>query len=87
MLDAAQIESLRDVPIDQDSPNRVAAAIKLLGVTQRAVATELGMTDAQMSDLCRGRYRAIRLETARRLAAYFGCSIEDLFPSREGAVA
>jgi transcriptional regulator with XRE-family HTH domain len=85
MLETPQLERLRTEPIAQDVGNRVAAAIRLAGVTQRKVATDLGMTEPHLSDICRGRYKTVALETAHKLSEYFGCAIEDLFPRRPEA--
>lgn len=82
MLEPRQLRALRQEPVPE-SGNRIAAAIALLGKTQRDVARDLGMTDAQMSDICRGRFRNPKLTTLRVLSEYFGCQIEDLFPARE----
>ncbi len=82
MLEPTQIDTLRQTPVPE-SGNRVAIAVGLLGKTQREVARDLGMTDAQLSDVCRGRFRDQRLSTAQRFAGYFGCQVEDLFPSRQ----
>jgi transcriptional regulator with XRE-family HTH domain len=79
MFDQRQLDKLR---AEDPTPNRVAAAVRLAGFTQRKVAKELGMTEPHLSEICRGRYQAVRLETAHCLAAYFGCAIEDLFPRR-----
>jgi transcriptional regulator with XRE-family HTH domain len=79
MLEPQQLAKLKG---EDATSNRVAAAIRLAGVTQRRVALDLGMREPHLSDICRGRYQTVQLETAHRLADYFGCAIEDLFPRR-----
>lgn len=63
-------------------PNRVGAAIKLVGMTQREVALAIDMSEPHLSNICRGHVKDVSLPTARKLANHFGCQIEDLFPSR-----
>ena len=46
-----------------------------LGMTQYALAKALGITPARLGEIVRGR-RAIRPDTALRLARYFGTSAE-----------
>lgn len=87
MLESGQVEQLRTTPVTDEIPNRLGVAIRLSGRTQKQIADELGMTEPHLSDIKRGKFRSVSLETAHKLAAYFGCAIEDLFPSREGAVA
>ena len=63
-----------------DNHNRVAKAIELGGVTQTAVAQDLGLTQAYISDVVRERFQTITLEKAYSFCKYFGCSLETLFP-------
>ena len=42
---------------------------------------ELAMTQSTISDIERQRYIAPNIVTARRVAQFFGCTIEDVFPS------
>ncbi len=63
--------------------NKVAKAIELAEVTQVQVAAATGLPQPYVSDVARGRYQTITVENAHKLADYFGCSIEDLFPARE----
>lgn len=41
------------------------------------------MRQAQLSDISRGRFTTVRLDTAQRLTKFFGCAVEDLFPTTE----
>ena len=76
MLTDDQLRTLRS----DSSPNRVAKAISLAGVTQIAVAKAIGLPQPYISDVARRRYRTITVENAWKFARYFGCRIEDLFP-------
>lgn len=53
------------------------------GVTQVSVAAAIGVTQAYVSDVARQRHRTITVANARKFAHFFGCRIEDLFPSPE----
>jgi DNA-binding XRE family transcriptional regulator len=76
MLTRRQLAILRGTP----GTNRVAAAISLAGVSQMTVAAAIGVSQAYVSDVARGRYATITVASAGKFARYFGCSIEDLFP-------
>ena len=76
MLTPQQLATLRSEP----GPNRVARAMEMTGVTQTALAAEIGLTQAYVSDVVRQRHRTITVANARKFARYFGCSIDDLFP-------
>lgn len=76
-LTPQQLRRLRGEPTDG---NRIASARHLLGVTQVEMARTTGLTQSQLSDLERARYVNTRLQIAHRLADYFGCAIEDIFP-------
>lgn len=81
MLEIKDIKALRGAEVT-DVGNRVALAIELSGKKQGDVAEDLGMTQSQLSDICRGRFQDPKLSTLQKLADYFGCLIEDLFPSK-----
>lgn len=76
-LSSKQLQALRRDP----SANRVRVARKALGLTQVQVCEALGFMQPYLSDVERRRYAQIGLVNARRLADFFGCAIEDLFPS------
>lgn len=63
--------------------NRVGRAVELLELTQTEIATGTGLPQQYISDVARSRYRTITVDNAHKLAAFFGCAIEDLFPARE----
>ena len=77
MLTEQQFAALRS----ELGSNRVAKAMALAGVKQVTLAKALRLTQPYVSDVARGRYRTITVENAWKFAAYFGCRIEDLFPS------
>jgi|GEM_PF-2863324 len=81
MLENEQLARLRKAGVP-DTGNRVALAIELTGKKQGEVADDLEMPQSQLSDIARGRFPDPKLSTAHKLAEYFGCQIEDLFPSR-----
>lgn len=86
MLSRTKVAQLRKAPL-LDTPNKVALAMKLAGVTQVEVAAGVGLTQASVSRIRNGHYIDLPLGTLRRLACYFGCQIDDLFPASESAVA
>jgi transcriptional regulator with XRE-family HTH domain len=63
--------------------NRLKKARVIMGLTQAELCERLaGTTQSALSDLERGRYQNPNLETARRFADFYGCTIEDLFPAQ-----
>lgn len=86
ILTPQQIKRLKSSPIP-DSGNRVHAAIALAEVTQLDVAAGTGFSQPYVSDVARGRNATITVENAHRFASYFGCSLDDLFPSREAVAS
>jgi transcriptional regulator with XRE-family HTH domain len=82
LLTPKQLRKLRSTPVPNGG-NRIARAMQLAGVTQAEIASALGMHQPSVSSAKRGRYRTMYLTTAQKLAAYFGCAVEDLFPMTE----
>ena len=82
MLTKKQLVRLRAASVPPGS-NRVGLAISLAGVSQGTVGREIGMPQAYVSDIVRGRYRTITVVNALRFARYFGCRVEDLFADSE----
>lgn len=80
-LTQAQLEELRGTPPSL-AGNRISKAVDLAGLRQGEVAEAIGFSQPYISDVIRGRYPEITLGNARRLAEFFGCAIEDLFPGR-----
>lgn len=82
-LTARQRKELRETAT---TGNRVAKAIELSGVTQLDIAATTGLPQPYISDVARSRYQTITVDNARKLAEFFGCSIEELFPVKADAV-
>jgi DNA-binding Xre family transcriptional regulator len=81
-LTPEQVDALRAVPLGA-MPNKLRIALALAKVKQIDVVNATGIAAPNVSDFVRGAYRDLNLETARKLADFFGCEIGDLFPSRE----
>lgn len=82
MLTRDQLRRLRAQPCEE-YPNRLAYAMKLADVTQLELEAAIGIPQSHISKIKTGRYSRLPLERAREYAAFFGCSIEDLFPARD----
>jgi len=80
-LTPEQIEALRSVPLGA-MPNRLQVALGMVKARQADIVAETGMSAPNVSDFVNGKYGDMNLETARKFADYFGCAIDDLFPSR-----
>jgi hypothetical protein len=81
-LSAEQLATLRAIPAEA-APNRLRVAFALTDSKQSDACEALGWTAPQMSSLVRGEYKSVSIDRGHQLALYFGCAIEDLFPSRE----
>lgn len=82
-LTEQQLGALRLAPIDT-VPNRVGVAMALTGAAQIEIVEFTGFAQPYVSDVRRGRFKNITVGNARKFADFFGCAIEDLFPSPEG---
>lgn len=81
-LTAEQVTALRSVPLGA-MPNKVGLALTMTDTSQTDAAEALDIPRPNLSKIVNGRYEGIQLETSRKLADYFGCAIEDLFPARD----
>lgn len=81
-LTPEQLDALRAVPLGA-MPNKLRIALALTRVRQVAVADATDIATPNLSALVNGDYKTLTIDTARKLAEYFGCAIEDLFPARE----
>lgn len=81
-LTAEQIEALRSVPLG-DMPNKLRVALGMTKTRQSEVSEETRIAQPNLSGIVNGRYGTLRVDTARKIAEFFGCAIEDLFPERE----
>jgi DNA-binding Xre family transcriptional regulator len=80
-LTPEQLEALRRAPLGS-MPNRLRLAFTLASRRQVDAVQVTGIAAANLSELVNGKYSAVTVETARKLAAFFGCAIEDLFPAK-----
>lgn len=81
-LTKPQIVALRNAPLGR-LPNKLSIAFAFSGEKQTDACESTGLSASDMSKLVRGAYQSLDVDKARRVAAYFGCSIEDLFPARQ----
>jgi len=81
VLTKNQLAELKAAPLN--GPNKLRAAMDLLGLTQVQLAEAIGSTQSEVSKVERGAYSRFPLGNAYRYAEFFGCSIEDLFPATE----
>lgn len=84
-LTPQQVKRLRAEPLR--GPNKLRQARELAEVTQVELAAKLRCEQSFISKVECGGYVRLPLENARVFAHYFGCSIEDLFPSREAVAS
>lgn len=80
-MTAEHIATLRLMPLGERA-NKVAFALTLSDTAQADVCRATGIHPANLSNIVNGRYKDLALETSRKLAEFFGCAIEDLFPAR-----
>lgn len=85
-LTPEQIEALRSVPLGA-MPNRIRVALAMVKARQSDIVEETGLLASSVSDLVNGKYTDLQVGTARKLADFFGCNIEDLFPAREAVAS
>lgn len=85
-LTAEQIEAMRAVPLGA-MPNKLRIALVLAKERQADVVEATGIPAPNLSKLVGGKYGDMTVETARKLADYFGCAIEDLFPERQAVAS
>jgi predicted XRE-type DNA-binding protein len=86
-LTAEQVDALRSVPLVDGLPNKLRIAMGMLKVNQVDIIEGTGFSQPYVSDVVRGKVNRITVENARKFADYFGCAIEDLFPSREAVAS
>lgn len=86
MLSDELIKALVNEPV-ADEPNRLRRFMGAANVTQPQLEEATGISQPQISAITNGRYRKLNIEVARKLAEFFGCAIEDLFPSRQAVAS
>lgn len=77
MLTKTHIQTLSRMP---GATNRLSKAIELGGITQTAIAQDLGLTQPYVSNVIQERYCTISLQNAYKFSNYFGCPLEAIFP-------
>lgn len=77
-----QLEALRTAPLGKLS-NRLQIAFALVDVKRADACAATGLSPSEMSKLIKGQYQSLDIEKARKLAEFFHCGIEDLFPARD----
>lgn len=82
VLTKAQVDALRAVPLGT-LRNRLPIAFAVANRSQVEAAEATGLSAPTVSKLVRGHYSNLEIENARRLATFFGCAIEDLFPDTQ----
>lgn len=80
LLTDEQVASLRAMPITEKMPCRLQAAMVMASKSRQDLCAELNLSYPVVSDAVRGIVRTMTV--ARALANYFGCGIDDLFPSK-----
>lgn len=80
-LTGSQLRDLRESDATATG-NRLGAAMAMLALTQAELADATNLAQPYISDVARGRHSTITVENAYKFAEFFGCQIEDLFPSR-----
>jgi DNA-binding Xre family transcriptional regulator len=81
-LTTEQVAALRAVPLG-GMPNKLRIALALSAAKQTEVSEETGIQIPNLNRLVNGKYGDLNVDTARKLAEFFGCAIEDLFPARQ----
>lgn len=77
-----QLAVLRAVPPEgTGTRNRLRIAIALTGAKQMDIAEETGIPQSNLSGIVTGRQAGMNLQTAQKLATFFGCTTDDLFPA------
>lgn len=57
--------------------------LKSRGITGAKMCQDLGMSKSFMTELRKGRAKSIKLETAQKIASYFGISVDELYGNEE----
>jgi DNA-binding XRE family transcriptional regulator len=84
MLTKTNIQTLRRLPSGE---SRIKKAAELSGITQTALARDLGFPTSYVCDVSQRRFRTITVANAFKFARYFNCAIEDLFPDEAQGAA
>lgn len=82
VLSAEKLVDLRSTSISERG-NRLDVAIRLSRLTQGYIAKSLGVKATLISNLKLGKRRKLSIGIATKIADYFGCEPEDLFPPED----
>jgi DNA-binding XRE family transcriptional regulator len=82
MLTRSTLRRLKDEDVP-DEPNRLRRAMALVEITQDALADAIDIPQSTISKIVNGQMPRLPLAQAQRLAEFFGCQTDDLFPARE----
>lgn len=66
-------------------PNRVRVAMALVSASQAELVEFTGFAQPYVSDVIRARFKNITVANAQKFADFFGCAIEDLFPTSDAS--
>ena len=83
-LTPEQLDALRALPL-AGMPNKLDVALALAKAKQSDIvkAYEDTLDASSVHRVVNGKYSTLDVDLARKFAEFFGCQIEDLFPSRE----
>jgi DNA-binding Xre family transcriptional regulator len=80
-LTPEQVIALQNMPLG-DAANRLRLAFALTGKRQKDLSDATGIAPSNLSDIVNGKYSTLTVDTASKIAEFFRCAIEDLFPRR-----
>ena len=66
-----------------DMWERIDLLLERKGISGAKMSSDLGMSRSFMTELRKGRAKSIKLDTAQRIAAYFGVSVNYLLEGTE----
>lgn len=66
-----------------DMWERIDLLLEHKGISGAKMSSDLGMSRSFMTELRKGRAKSIKLDTAQRIAAYFGVSVNYLLEGSE----
>jgi len=68
-----------------DITKKIDELLAKKGISGAKLSTDLGMSRSFMTELRKGRAKSIKLETAQKIAAYLGVSVEYLMEDEDAA--
>lgn len=85
MLTRKKLQALRRAK--PEGPNKLKLAAELAGLTQTEIAQRIELAQSQVSEDMNGKAPEVSLAKARTYADLFGCTVDDIFPSREAVAS